>query len=94
MNILQKAYNLIKQNIDFILFKRKFNAWFEQYKIELEESIIAYDDDIISYISRHNFNEAFNRFWYKQNAVQKLKLLPEFKSTVLNEIKNHETNDN
>lgn len=92
MNILQKAYNTIKQTIKFELFKRKFNNWCESKEIEILDDISKMTNSIIDLLSEDRFGCAYYRYAAILQRKEELKQLSDFKNFILN--KSNETDDN
>ena len=92
MNILQKAYNAIKQTIKFEFFKRKFNNWCETREIDVLDKINKNNERITIALANEQFATAFYCFEDNINLEQELKQLSDFKNFILN--KSNETDDN
>ena len=92
MNILQKAYNAIKQTIKFEFFKRKFNNWCESKEIEILEDITKMTDSLAELLSESRVGCAYYRYVSILQRKEELKQLSDFKNFILN--KSNETDDN
>ena len=84
MNILQKAYNAIKEKIEFAFFKRKFNSWCEETDIQLIERINNAKERVFHWLTKEDFNDAFYNYKILQNALKEKEQLENFKEYVLN----------
>ena len=92
MNILQKAYNVIKEKIEFAFFKRKFNNWCEGKEIEILDDITKMTDSLTTLLSEDRFGCAYYRYVSIVQRKEELKQLSDFKNFILN--KSDETDDN
>lgn len=92
MNILQKAYDAIKQTIKFELFKRKFNNWCEKREIDILKYIEESKQEIINHLSSDKLDWALCRYTQMLNSKKELETLSSFKNFILN--KSNETDDN
>lgn len=89
MNLLQKVYNTIKEKIEFVFFKRKFNNWYETEDILIIEKIKRNEERIFKCLAEEDFNNAF--YYYKisqDDALNDKKHLEDFKKYVLNDENN------
>lgn len=84
MNLLQKAYNAIKEKIEFAFFKRKFNAWLEGTDVKLIDDINYHKERIFKRLSEENFNDAFYHYKVLQNNLKEQETLANFQKYVLN----------
>lgn len=87
MNILKKAYDSIKQTIEFEIFKRKFNNWLETKEIEILEENNRSDTKIIECLSDGRLGSAFSYFRNKTDREYELQVLRDYKNYVLKKIK-------
>ena len=87
MSILKKAYDSIKQTIEFEFFKRKFNNWLETREIEILEEINRNDAKIIEYLSNEKLGSAFSCFRNKTETEHELQALRDYKNYVLKKVK-------
>ena len=92
MNILQKAYNVIKEKIEFAFFKRKFNNWCETKEIEILNDINKQNNKIVDCLIEENFGVAYYKYVDIIQQKEALKRLSDFKNFILN--KSNETDDN
>lgn len=83
MNILQKAYNTIKEKIEFAFFKRKFNSWYEETDIRLIECINSAKERVFHWLTKEDFNDAFYNYKILQNTLKEKEQLENFKKYVL-----------
>lgn len=84
MNILQKAYNVIKEKIEFAFFKRKFNSWHEMEDILIIEKIKDAKERIFKRLTEESFNDAFYYYKILQDRLKEKEQLENFKKYVLN----------
>ena len=92
MNILQKAYNAIKEKIEFAFLKRKFNNWCETKEIEILNDINKQNAQIIECLTVENFGVAYYKYINIIQLKDALKRLSDFKNFILN--KSNETDEN
>ena len=85
MNILQKAYNAIKEKIEFAFFKRKFDSWYEETDIKFTESIYDNKERIVYWLEKKCFHDAFNNYKILQKDLNEKEQLENFKKYVLND---------
>ena len=91
MNVLQKAYNAIKEKIEFAFFKRKFNNWCETKEIEILNDINKQNARIIENLIEEDFGCAYYRYVQIIQQKEALKRLSDFKNFILN--KSNETDE-
>lgn len=84
MSILQKAYNKIKEKIEFAFFKRKFNAWYEKNDIAMIEDVDYHKTLILDSLAGDNINNAFYHYKCMQESLYEIKQLESFKKYILN----------
>ena len=87
MSILKKAYDSIKQTIEFEFFKRKFNNWLETREIDILDEINKYDIKMMECLSREQFGAAFNCFRTIKDRKTELKELLDYKNYILKKVK-------
>lgn len=83
MNLLQKAYNSIKQIIEFTLFKRKFNNWCENEEVYLLETMQENHEKLFNHLTKCEFDCAFKYYKYICENKEKIQILKEFKNFIL-----------
>lgn len=84
MSLLQKVYDTIKEKIEFVFFKRKFNSWYESKDIAYIDHIKDINNRIFEKLSKEKFDEAFWGYTQLQTALTDVESLKSFKQYVLN----------
>lgn len=87
MSILRKAYDSIKQTIEFEFFKRKFNNWLETKEIQILDEINKSNTKTIECISDGRLDTAFSYFRNKTDLEYELQALRDYKNYVLKKVK-------
>ena len=83
MNLLQKAYDTIKEKIEFVFLKRKFNSWYETKDIDLIDNIRCVEKRILNALEEERFESAFLHYETLLSFLEEKSKLDKFKNYVL-----------